>query len=57
MDEHRLKKLKKLQDLHVNPYANSYKIALPISKIIATYNNCSHDDLLNKNILILLPGE
>lgn len=48
MDEHRLKKLKKLQDLHVNPYANSYKIALPISKIIATYNNCSHDDLLNK---------
>jgi lysyl-tRNA synthetase class 2 len=56
MDEHRLIKLKKLRNLNINPYVNSYKVALPINKIISTYNKCSNNDLINKKYTYTTAG-
>lgn len=56
MEEHRLTKLKNLLDLHVNPYVNSFKVATSIDKITLTYNNCSHDDLLNNKYRYTVAG-
>jgi len=56
MDEHRLVKLKNLQHLKINPYINSFKLPQPINKIISTYQNCSHDDLINKKYKLTVAG-
>jgi lysyl-tRNA synthetase class 2 len=56
MDEHRFIKLKNLQELNINPYINSFKLPNSISKILQTYNNCSHDDLINKKYKVTLAG-
>lgn len=56
MDEHRLIKLKNLQRLHINPYVNSFKVAVTIDKITSIYNNCSHEELINNKYRYTVAG-